>query len=324
MVTATIAGGVVKYPHDAQRTSDLMQMADLALYAAKPNRAGEIRAYEPHMKETFLNRLTLREEFRHALEASQLIPYYQPIVNMKTGFVEGLEALARWDHPEKGILTPFVFEDIFEDGELSALLGQQMFEKIADDMETWKAAGVPFVKVGLNVVNGDLKRDDFASSVLDGLNHRGLSPSDLLIEVTENCLFGRDKHGFLAHLKALRHAGCYIALDDFGTGYSSITQLKELPVTAVKIDKSFVKNILENEDDKSIISALLDMGNSMNFKLVLEGLETVDQLTFLKDMGFVLAQGYYYSRPVSAAEIPALIARQNAMFEPDTLGKKAG
>lgn len=320
-VSATISGGVVQFPKDAQRTSDLMQMADLALYAAKPNRAGEVQIYQSEMKENFLSRLTLRDEFRMALDRSELVPFYQPIVNMRTGQVVAFEALARWDHPKKGILTPLVFEDIFEDGELSALLGQQMFNKIADDMEIWKANGIPFHKVGLNVVNGDLKQEEFAHSLLTGLAQRGLSPSNLVIEVTENCLFGRDKAAFLVHLETLREAGCSIALDDFGTGYSSITQLKELPVSSVKIDKSFVENILDNEDDKSIIRALLGMSHSMNFKLVLEGMETVDQVNFLKDMGFVLAQGYYFSKPVSAAQVPALVLRQNAMY---TLGDKAG
>ncbi len=302
-VTATISGGVVQFPRDGQNTSDLMQMADLALYAAKPNRAGEICVYTPEMKENLDRRLNLREEFRQALDCSQILPFYQPIVDMKTGEVDGFEALARWNHPTRGVLTPFVFEEALQDAEISGDLGRLMFAKIARDMATWTRMGVPFNKVALNVVNGDLKREDFAQHILDGLKSHKLDPSCLTIEVTENCLFGNDKETFLRHLQTLRAAGCNIALDDFGTGYSSITQLKELPINIVKIDKSFIEDILENKDDQSIISALRTLGETMRFDLVLEGVETEGQLLHLHDMGFALVQGYYFSRPVPSSQV---------------------
>ncbi|MEM9581931.1 MAG: EAL domain-containing protein [Pseudomonadota bacterium] len=314
-VSATVSGGVVQYPRDAETTEALIQLADLALYAAKSNSSGNICEYVPALRDNFVDRLKIREEFRLALQCSQIEPYYQPIVNMKTGQVEGFEALARWNHPEKGLLTPFVFADALDDGELSAALGKEMFAKIVEEMVFWKDASVPFRKIALNVTDGDLRSPSFPKDILQGLSSRGLSPHNLTIEVTENCLFGPEKRQSITHLETLRDAGCSIALDDFGTGYSSITQLKTLPITSIKIDKSFIDAVLENTDDQSIISAMIDLGKSMQFSLVMEGIESVNQLAMLQFMGSELAQGYYYSRPMPAAEVPAFIERQNNSYE---------
>lgn len=323
IIEATIAGGVVQYPRDADSVSELMQAADLALYAAKPNRAGEICEYDAQMKAELYGRLEIREQFRLGLEKSQIEPYYQAIVNMKTGQVEAFEALARWNHPERGILTPVVFEKIFEDPELTVLLGRQMLAKIVVDMKRWKEGGVAFGRVGFNVLDSDLKQDDFAENILTLLSENGLTPHELAVEVTESCLFCDNKANLVAQLDRLREAGSYIALDDFGTGYSSITQLKEVPMSCVKIDKSFVDDVINNLADQSIIAALLSLSNSMGFRLILEGIETVDQRDFLQDMGFTLAQGYFYSRPLPSSQIPAFIRRQNADHDGAQLAAKA-
>ncbi|WP_368184365.1 putative bifunctional diguanylate cyclase/phosphodiesterase [Aestuariibius sp. HNIBRBA575] len=313
-----ISGGIVRFPQDAETAKELLQLADLALYAAKSTPSGELREFSPDMKADFFHRLKTREEFREALNQSQIEPYYQPIVNMHSGTVEGVEALARWNHPEKGLLTPFSFLEALQDSDLSAKLGQVMFEKIVTDMAEWQRLGIPFRHVGINITDGDLKQSTFAASIVDGLESHGLKPSNLTIEVTENCLFGPEKHKFIDHLECLRNAGCAIALDDFGTGFSSITQLKELPVTSIKIDKSFVDDVIKNQDDRSIISAMLALGNSMDFNLVMEGVETQQQLDLLKQMGAELVQGYYYSRPVSASEIAEFISHQNQHSLPGT------
>ena len=323
-VSTSISCGVVRFPQDAESTEELIQLADLALYAAKSDRSGQVYEYEPKLKEMFFDRLKIRDEFRNALRASQIEPYYQPIVNLRTGIVEGFEALARWNHPEKGILTPFVFADVLEDGEISAMLGQLMFEKIADEMAYWKSVSVPFVKVALNVTDGDLKSRSFADDIQQGLRARGLLPENLTIEVTENCLFGSEKALSMKHLEKLRSAGCFIALDDFGTGYSSITQLKELPITTIKIDKSFIDDVLANTNDQAIIAAMLDLGKSMNFDLVMEGIETSSQLALLKWMGSELAQGYFYARPMPAAEVPAFVERQNAGYQDTEVKASSG
>ena len=161
-------------------------------------------------------------------------------------------------------------------------------------------------------------RPGFVLDVVSGLATHNLLGSDLAIEITENCIFGNNKDVLLMKLKELRSLGCYIALDDFGTGYSSITHIKELPCTAVKIDKSFVDNVLEDDVDQAIIQAMLNLGKTIGFKLVLEGVETKQQLELLHSLGCDLAQGYLYSQPVPAAEVPGLIAQlNNVMVQED-------
>ncbi|MEM7471446.1 MAG: EAL domain-containing protein [Pseudomonadota bacterium] len=310
-VSVGIAGGVARFPEDGDIAADLVQMADLALYAAKPNRGGEIKAYTPEMREAFQDRLSQKEAFRKALKRREIIPHFQPIVNASTGLVEGFEALARWQHPKRGLLSPAAFSEALKDGELSGKLGIAMFMQVVDHMADWQARGIPFKRVAMNASSGDLKRTHLADEVLDLLEHRGLSPSLLTIEVTENCLFGEEKPIFIKHLEKLRRAGCNIALDDFGTGYSSITQLKELPISIVKIDKSFIDNILDSRDDQSIIDALQSLSVAMQFDLVLEGVETAEQLDYLKACGFTLIQGYYFSRPIPEDEVGPFIAFQN-------------
>lgn len=310
-VEATISGGVVSYPRDGTSLEELMRHADLALYAAKSMQGGKLLEYDSQMSMEFYDRLDLREEFRDALNNSEIVPFYQPLVNMNSGRIEGFEALARWDHPKKGILTPYVFEEMLLDRELGALVGTQMLNKITHDMKHWKSTGVFFERVGLNVGEGDLLNPSFALNTISTLSKHGLQPQNLAIEITETCMFGANKEAFITQLNHLRQAGCYIALDDFGTGFSSITQIKELPCSAVKIDKSFVSDVASDRADQAIIKSLLDLGKTLGFSLILEGVETTEQLDLLKSLGCELAQGYYYSRPVPAHEIPELLERHN-------------
>ncbi len=316
-VKAGIAGGAAVYPRDAGDLSELIQNADLALYAAKPNRAGEVRAYDARMKSDLHDRLDLRTEFRKALDDGRIEPWYQPIVDFQTGVTVGFEALARWRDPERGLLTPAAFKSVFEDPELCGRLGQVMFERVTSDMAVWQDAGVPFGTVSMNVVDGDLKRPGFVSDILAGLQDRGIAPERFVIEVTENCLFGANKTKFVGRLTELRDAGCMIALDDFGTGYSSITQLKELPINVIKIDRSFIRNILDSSDDQVIVAALREIAKSMKLRIVLEGIETKAQEEFLQKMDFELGQGFLFSRPVAACDVPG-------MFVDGAVGRRSG
>lgn len=324
IIRSTVAGGVARYPRDADSIENLVQAADLALYAAKPNQLGETREYVPSMKHDFLKRAQTRDSFRIGLEQSQIEPHYQPIINMTTGKVVSLEALARWNHPEYGLLAPFSFETIFDDTELSALLGQQMLNKIVLDMKAWKQAGIPFGSIGLNVLDSDLEQNDFANHIAEMLAKNGLTTSELTIEVTENCLFTSSKSDLIGVLEQLYKAGHPIALDDFGTGYSSITQLKDVPISTVKIDKSFIDNVTSNHADQSIINAILALCQSMGLKLILEGVETLDQRNFLRDKGFTLAQGFYYARPMPASKVAAFIQNLDDDFDGTEHVAKAG
>lgn len=306
--TVSITGGFAHYPRHARAVDTLMQAVDFAHMHAKADGVGQVCAYSNDMKAAFRDRQDLRDSFMKALTNGDVRPHYQPIVNLQTGAVEGFEALARWYQQDGTILTPFSFANVMQDDDIGAMLGQVMFNQIANDIVRWTENGVQFVSVGLNVVDADLNDPFFATDILDGLNERGIHPSRLAIEVTENCLFHEGTNHFVDHLQRLRDAGCMVALDDFGTGYSSISQLKNLPFTAIKIDKSYVTDILTSPTDQAIISALQYLGNAMNFKVIVEGIETLDQSVLFQKSEFDMAQGYHFARPMPAADVPAFLA----------------
>ena len=306
-VRAGISGGVALYPNDGEILADLMQSADLAVYSAKST-GGGICAFEPHMKEAFLNRLKRVNDFRDALEEGQIVPFYQAIVDTERGVVAGLEALARWDHPEKGILSPGYFEEALKDNQICASLGKSMLKAVTADMAEWSRRHVDFRKVGINITMGDLVREDFTDDVLAHLHAAGVAPSALTLEVTENCLFEDEDSGFIGHLNRLKAAGCGVALDDFGTGYSSITRLKDVPFDVVKIDKSFIDYIDTDERDAAIVGALSELGRIMSYDVVAEGVETESQAAHLSKIACTKVQGYLYSKAVPSRDVPQMIA----------------
>lgn len=310
-IAVSLCIGLARFPRDADKLSDLLRNADLALYDAKKSAQHRIRAYDPEMGTAFEKRQQLVRDFRTALEHSQIVPHYQPLVSAKTGRVESFEALARWNHPERGILSPAYFHQVLDDRDICEQLGRIMLKKVLSDMIDWKSAEVPFGSVAINVTEADLTRPGFALEAINGLTGGKLARGDLAIEVTEGCIFGSNKDMLLAKLQELRNAGCNIGLDDFGTGYSSITHIKELPRTSVKIDKSFIRGVVEDSVDQAIVQALVDLGRSVGFKLIAEGVETVEQLDLVHDLGCNLVQGYYYSKPVAGVEVPGLITRIN-------------
>ena len=313
-ISVALCAGLARFPRDGADLKELMQHADLALYQAKEARDEQIVEFDSQMGSAFKQRMSLFGEFRLALENSDIVPFYQPLVNLQTGQVEGFEALARWRHRERGIVGPAEFFEVFDDLQLSSGLGSLMLSKVLRDAGNWKASGIDFKCVGINVGEGDLMRPDLVSDVETGLATNGLVATDLAIEVTENTICGKYKETGLGKLNQLRNLGCSIALDDFGTGYSSITHIKELPCTTVKVDKSFVDKVVDNEIDQAIIKALRNLGITAGFNLVIEGVETREQLKLLRSLGCELGQGYYYSPAVPADEVPALIEKINIEF----------
>jgi diguanylate cyclase (GGDEF)-like protein len=312
IVHATVSAGVAIYPRDGSNINELIRNADLALYEAKSESKTKLCEYDAKMGKVFNDRLDLRDEFKFALLESEIEPFYQPLMNTKTGTVEGFEALARWRHPKRGVLTPGVFGEMLDDIELSAMVGDIMFEKVVDNMKEWQQANIPFGTIGLNAGEGDLLRPGFSLKILSQLEKNNLSTDLLAIEIVETCMFGNNKDLFVNHLNVLKDAGCRIALDDFGTGYSSITQLKDIPCTTVKIDKSFVDNVVDNEADRSIIQALINLGKELGFNLIMEGIEEKAQMDILNQIGADYMQGYYFAKPMPAHEVADFILRTNS------------
>lgn len=321
IINATVSAGVAIYPRDGSNINELIRNADLALYAAKSNSKTKLCEYDAQMGKVFNDRLDLRDEFKYALLESEIEPFYQPLINTSTGQIEGFEALARWRHPKRGVLTPGVFWEMLEDIELSAMVGDIMFEKVISNMKQWTDAQIPFGTIGLNAGEGDLLRPGFSLKILSELAKNNLPCESFAIEIVETCMFGNNKDLFINHLNALKEAGCRIALDDFGTGYSSITQIKEIPCTTVKIDKSFIDNVVDNEADRSIIRALINLGRELDFCLIMEGIETKEQMDMLNQIGAEYMQGYYFAKPMPAHDVPKYI--QATLENENKLNKKA-
>ncbi|MEM8794376.1 MAG: bifunctional diguanylate cyclase/phosphodiesterase [Pseudomonadota bacterium] len=302
------SGGLVKLFGKDQNLETTLRQADLALYRAKKDPGASICLYEPDMARAFKERLTIRSAFKTALARGQVKPHYQPLVHMKTGRIFGFEALARWHHPDGTILTPGVFGEFLEDSEIGAKVGEVMFDAIIHDIKTWNENGIPCGKIAMNIATPDLSQRNFAKKVLSELQASRIPNSQFIFEITENCIITAEEKDVIQDIQTLREAGCGIALDDFGTGYSSVKRLKEMPLSIVKVDKSFVQTVLTDDADQAIIASLFQLGEKIGFDLVLEGIETKEQAKFLGIFGNATAQGYYYGRPMPAIEVARFIA----------------
>lgn len=315
-VEVTLSAGYAQFPRDGADINVLLQNADLALYDAKTAKDARPHRYSPSMSKAFMEKIDLFDNFRKALSDSEIVPFYQPLINLQSGKLVGFEALARWNHPQKGIIKPDVFHPIFEDAELTALLGQSMIRSTMRDMGRWQQQGIDFQTVGINIGEGDLMRPGLTLDIAAGLQKYNLTRGQLAIEITENFIFGKNKELFVHKLQELKDLGCHVALDDFGTGYSSITQIKDLPINMLKIDKSFVNHVTKNAADQAIVSALILLGGQLGFKLIAEGVETQEQNDLLTKLNCTMAQGYLYSKPVTAMQVPSLIAKYNDTNSP--------
>lgn len=311
--------GVACFPADAKTAEELVQNADIALYRSKSAGRARLTVFDRKLRRRIHDRINLYSRFRRALQHEEVLPHYQPIVDLKSGLVCGLEALARWQHPERGLLTAAQFADVFEDGELSAAVGLRMLEAVTDDMRRWDAADLPFVRVGLNVTAADLRLQGFVGEMIATVDAKGLPPHRLLLEVTENVVIDREDGLVIKALKAVSRRGIRIALDDFGTGHASLTHLKKVDVCTLKIDQSFVRNLVDNREDRAIVNAVIGLGSNLGLKTVAEGIETTEQAEMLRAAGCTAGQGFLFSPPVPAAAIPRLVRSYVAgPWSPDT------
>lgn len=304
-VSAT--GGVAVAPQDGDNATDLLRRADLALYEAKRDSTTNLKRYDSAMEENYRNRVIVVRDFRTALRAGQIVPYYQPVVELETGNITGMEALARWCHPDKGVLTAGHFMDVFDDAKLSIELTNNLLEQICRDMMRWKSEGRQFGRVGLNVTAAVLKQPGFALHVMETLSRYDLLPSALIVEVTETSVINYSSSVITGQLRHLLDAGVSIALDDFGTGYSSLTHLKNLPFNILKIDKSFVKDMGRSPSDTAIIQALISLGADIGYTTVAEGIEERQEAYTLQRMGCERGQGFFFYRPMPRNTIEGLL-----------------
>jgi diguanylate cyclase (GGDEF)-like protein/PAS domain S-box-containing protein len=288
--------------------ADLMKDADIALYQAKAEGRNRVVTYSPEMRAATDQRIALRREMREAISLDQIRPFYQPKVCLSTGEVMGLEALARWEHPTKGVLTPSTFGPIFDDPELATMVGKRLIGKVASDMRRWLDNGLSFGHVAINLSHVEFMHPDLAENILSILDREKVSPQQLEIEITERVLLDAQSDAVSSALEKLRARGVEIALDDFGTGFASLTHLKQFAVDHIKIDRSFVQGIEDDPDDEAIVTAVIGLGRSLNLRVTAEGVETAGQAQRLREMGCGAAQGYLYAKPINGSEVPEILS----------------
>jgi len=314
-LTCKASIGVAAYPDHHTDSRELLKDADIALSQAKSRGRDRIVVFSAAMRVDALHRLTIAVEVRAALAAGQIVPYYQPKVSVATGRIVGFEALARWRHPERGLLTPGYFGSAFEDPELSTAIGDRILETAAADMRAWNERGIDFGRVAVNFAAAEFRKPDLAGMILDVLSRFGVPATQFEVEVTETVFLGAGAETVPATLARLHASGVSIALDDFGTGFASLTHLKQFPVDHIKVDQSFVRGLEQDSDNAAIVAAVIGLGKSLGMKVTAEGVETMAQAQHLAAMGCDYAQGYLYAKPMAGAHVPWLLKT----WDPDAL-----
>jgi diguanylate cyclase (GGDEF)-like protein/PAS domain S-box-containing protein len=302
----TSIGGAISIVFETT-ADELRKQADLALYHSKAGGRGTFQMFDPAMREEAQKTASALEVARQAIASDWIVPFYQPKVDIGSGRLVGFEALLRWHHPRMGIQSPDTIAPAFDDTELGRAIGARMLCSVLGDLRVWLDAGLTIGRIAINASSAEFRHGDYAERVLEELSRAGLPTSCLEIEVTESVLLGRSAHNIERALRTLSAAGVTIALDDFGTGYASLTHLKQFPVDAIKLDRSFVNDMEKDEGDAAIVEAVLNLGRSFGVKVVAEGVETAAQASLLCKHGCDLGQGYYFGRPMPAGDVPRFI-----------------
>lgn len=305
-VTPTI--GITLFPEDGADVDTLLKNADLAMYFAKRAGRNSFQYYQASMNESALKRLTLENSLRQALARGEFSLHYQPQVDLLTDTISGVEALLRWHHEELGNVSPVDFIPIAEENGLIVAIGEWVLRTACRQAKTWRERGVPLPRIAVNVSVKQFVQRNFPALVAQVLAETGLEPNVLEIEITESLLM-RDADGAMATLNQIKALGVQLAIDDFGTGYSSLSRLKLFPIDRLKIDRSFVRAVDTDFNDQAITSAVIAMASSMNMKVIAEGVETEDQLAFLRSKRCDEIQGYFLSRPLPAEQTENFLLR---------------
>ena len=294
--------GISLFPVDGRQVNFLIARADTAMYNIKLRGKNNFCFYSHELESQAKEKLILDAELRQALQSNEFKIYYQPQVDLNSDRLIGMEALIRWQHPEKGMLTPDQFIPLAEETGLIVPIGEWLVKTLCQQLESWQHQGLPVIQVAINLSARQFLQKDLVSVITHQIDKHGISTDSLQIEITESMMI-HDLNQVINIMNEFKAAGISIAIDDFGTGYSSLEYLKRLPIDKLKIDKSFIGNVLHNSDDASIVQAVIAMGHNMNMQIIAEGVETKEQATFLHEQKCDFAQGYYFSKPVSAASM---------------------
>lgn len=300
--------GVSVYPNDGSDGTSLLKHADTAAFTAKNGGRNRFQLYDAAMNTMAEERLQLETELHYALERNEFLFHYQPKLNLNSGRIQGVEALIRWNHPGKGLLSPAVFLELLEESGGIVKVGRTLLRSACFQTASWHAAGFANLDVAVNISGKEFWHDNLVTDVREALQASGLPPHALHLELTEG-IFMQDVEAAVSIILALKGLGVAVAIDDFGTGYSSLAHLKRFPLDILKIDRYFVKDIPHASVNEALISSILALCRGLKLGTVAEGVENREQLEVLRKLGCQVVQGYFISRPVPADEIAALLDR---------------
>jgi diguanylate cyclase (GGDEF)-like protein/PAS domain S-box-containing protein len=305
-LVTTVSIGVALYPHDGADMGELLRHSDTAMYQAKDRGRNNFQLFAPGMDRRLKERIAIEASLRTAISSRQLDVHYQPIVDIESQRVVALEALLRWKHPNHGYVRPERFISVAEEAGLIVPIGDFVMQRAIEDTVRWRQAGATIVPVAINVSAVQLQRSNLADNIARLTKEHGLEPSMLQVELTESAVFerreARAREASQDAVAKLRELGVHIAIDDFGTGYSSLSYLKRWRVDTLKIDRSFVRDLVTDMSDLAIVSAIIAMAKYLHIKVVAEGIEGWPQLEKLRQLGCSYAQGFLFARPCPAAE----------------------
>ncbi|WNF23790.1 EAL domain-containing protein [Mesobacillus jeotgali] len=297
--------GISMAPEDGQDEETLIKHADTAMYLAKDSGKNNYQFYTNQLHGLSSRKMELENGLRKALEQNQLALHYQPQIHLETGEIIGVEALVRWIHPEKGIISPAEFISLAEETGLIVPLGKWVLENAAFQNKAWQEKGYSPIPMSVNISVRQLQEDRFIDSVKQVLSDTQLSPKFLDFEITESVMQNSEKTALI--LGQLKELGITLAIDDFGTGYSSLSLLKHFPIDKIKIDKSFVDDIIHHSNQGAMVKTIIDMGHNLQFDVIAEGVEEQEQVSFLLKNGCKVGQGYHFSRPLPVKEMEELL-----------------
>ncbi len=308
-VFMTASVGVAFYPQDAPNVIDLIRNADAALYHAKKSGGNIHEYYKPEMNEAAVEKLMTKSKLKRAFERDELLVHYQPKYDLETGAVFGAEALVRWELPERGLILPSDFIPIAEESNLIIEIGEWVLDKVCEDLRVWQRSVTSPGRVSVNFSLKQLRQPNFPNRISSIMRNHEVSPTSLELEITETTLM-EDPDRTIKLLDQLYALGLHLAIDDFGTGYSSLSALQQFPISTLKIDKSFVRDVANNPDDATLVGTIVQMGQNLHMDVVAEGVENEDQLNFLQSLGCTYVQGLLFGDPMSADRFLELLLSQ--------------
>jgi diguanylate cyclase (GGDEF)-like protein len=313
IMTASI--GISIYPDDGRDINSLIKNADTAMYHAKEQGRNNFQFYTREMTATAFEKMKLENHLRRALERGEFTLDYQPQVDVVSGKITGLEALIRWRSPELGLVPPASFIPLAEETGLISRIDEWVIFKACAQMMIWEEAGLQPVRIAVNVSGKHFLRDKFIEAISNIIATAGIRPHNLELELTES-VFMNFNEETIATLNALKEMGLSLSIDDFGTGYSSLAYLKRFPITTLKIDQSFVREVTTDTDSAAIVTAIVAMARGLQMKVIAEGVETKEQLNFLRDLDCHNMQGYLFSRPQDAESIGQMLREEKRFLYP--------